>query len=100
MGRRKLNTPKSTVRSALRRLWLRSRERATALRNAKYTCARCGKKQSRAKGREVSVEVHHKSGVDWDGLIEMVIERLLPPAEELEVLCHDCHEAEHNKEAA
>ena len=101
MGKRKLTTPKTQVRAALRRLWLRSRERAAALRRTGYCCERCGIKQSRAKGREVYVEVHHKGGVDWGGLIDMVIERLLPEdPDQLEVLCKDCHKAEHGREAA
>jgi 5-methylcytosine-specific restriction endonuclease McrA len=95
MGKRKTTTPKSKVRNALRQLWLRSRERATALKNANYCCERCGIKQSAAKGMEVKLQVHHKNGIDWDGLIELVIERLLPDPEELEATCKPCHDKEH-----
>jgi len=44
-------TPNSRIKSALRQLWLRSRERAKRLKEDKYTCQKCGKKQSRAFSR-------------------------------------------------
>lgn len=89
MSRRKPYTPSSQIRSALRQLWLRSRERQAALKRDGYTCQCCGAKQSKAKGREKSVEVHHVDGVNWAGLIDLVRERLL--AGELECLCRECH---------
>ena len=70
-----------------------------ALRANGYCCAVCGAKQSKAKGREVSVEVHHIHGVDWSGLIDLVIERLLPSPDDLVCLCSDCHKQVHKKEA-
>lgn len=91
-------TTNSRIRSALRQLWMRSRERAEALKAAKYSCCKCGKKQSRAKGREVYVEVHHKRGVDWDGLFDDVRGRLIHPPEDYDVLCYECHQIEHKKE--
>ena len=94
MARRKPNTPRSQVRAALRRLFLRSRERAGALKEASYVCNRCGKKQSKARGREVKVECHHKDGIDWDGVIDLIFERILHPKERLEVLCVKCHKEE------
>jgi len=94
MGKRLPYTPNSQIRSALRRLFLRSREHSAAMKTARYCCARCGAKQSRAKGREVYVRVHHKSGVDWDGLFDDIRKRLLN-ADDLEVLCVDCHDKEH-----
>lgn len=90
-------TPLSQIRSALRQVFLRSRERAQALKNSEYCCERCGVKQSRKKGAEVYVEVHHKDGIDWDGLLKLVRERLLPPAEGMEVLCKNCHREEHTE---
>lgn len=99
MAKKSLNTPRSQVRSALRRLWLRSRERATALRREKYCCEKCGKKQSRAKGREIYVEVHHAEGImDWDKMIDYVYRHLLCDPKGLEVLCKECHGREHDKE--
>ena len=52
-------TPNSRIRQALRLLWMRSRERSQALQNTGYCCAMCGVKQSKAKGREVRLDVHH-----------------------------------------
>ena len=83
-------TPNSRIRSALRKLFLRSRERAAALKRDKYTCS-CGLKQSRAKGREIYVEVHHKDGIDWTGLIDLIRDRLLQTPDKLETCCEECH---------
>lgn len=95
MPKRLPTTPRSKIRNRLRQIFLGSRERAAALKREGYCCERCGAKQSRAKGREVYVEVHHRNGIDWDGLLELVIQRLLPDPAELEVLCKDCHANEH-----
>lgn len=99
MGKRLLTTPRSKVRSAIRMLFLRSRERATAIKSAKYTCATCGAKQSRKKGCEVFVEVHHKSGKigNWEAVIDAVFREILCDPCQLEVLCKDCHEKETKK---
>jgi 5-methylcytosine-specific restriction endonuclease McrA len=88
------NTPKSQIRSALRRLWNRSRERSAALKRDGYCCQECGKKQSKAKGREVAVVVHHLDGINWDGLVELVSRRLLQDPSKLTTLCVACHEEE------
>ena len=87
-------TPRSKVRSALRQLWLRSRERAAALRRDGYTCQRCGAKQSKARGKEIAVNVHHLDGIDWEALIDLVYERLLVPPDRLKTECVSCHEEE------
>jgi 5-methylcytosine-specific restriction endonuclease McrA len=99
VGRKLPTTPRSRVVAALRRLWLRCRERAAALKRAKYTCERCGRKASRAKGREVKVHVHHRRGIDWEALVDMVFERIFQTPDDLEVLCEDCHKAEHQADA-
>jgi len=91
MGKRKPTTPRSRVKNALRQVWLRSRERAGALKLAHYTCKDCGKKQSTAKGKELKVQVHHRNGIDWDGLVDLVFERLLQTPEDYDVLCEACH---------
>jgi 5-methylcytosine-specific restriction endonuclease McrA len=92
-------TVDSRIRAALRQLWLRSKERATALRRDKYTCQSCGRKQSKAKGKEFKVEVHHKSGgITWDKLITFIRKELLCNPDNLEVMCHDCHMKQHGKE--
>ena len=91
MAKKLKTTPRSRVRSALRQVWLRSRERAEAIRRADATCACCGKKRSVAKGREVKLEVHHEDGIDWDALIDVVYERLLCSPDRLVVMCAECH---------
>jgi len=90
-------TPRSRVKDALRRLWLRSRERASAIKRDNYSCQTCGVKQSRAKGKEVYVECHHLDGVEWEFLIDEVFRVLLVNPERLETLCRDCHGVENNK---
>jgi 5-methylcytosine-specific restriction endonuclease McrA len=85
------HTPTSRIKNDLRRLWLRSRERAAAVKREHNTCQRCGAKGSVAKGREVSIEVHHLDGINWDGLIREIRLRLLVNPDNLEVLCKECH---------
>lgn len=89
-------TPASRIRNAIRIIWLRSRERSHAMKNAGYCCERCGVHQSVAKGSEVKLQVHHKRGIDWDGVIAFLRERVLQTPEDLEVLCDGCHGREHN----
>jgi 5-methylcytosine-specific restriction endonuclease McrA len=85
-------TPNSQIRSALRKLFLRSREHSAVLKRDGYSCTRCGAKQSKAKGREVAVEIHHRHGVtNWAALFEAVREHLLCDPAEMETLCKDCH---------
>jgi len=90
-------TPKSVIKSALRRLWLYSPERREALRRDNHTCVLCERKQSKAKGREVKVEVHHIDEIDWDALIEEIRKRLLCDPERLSTVCKDCHRKTHGK---
>ena len=95
---RKLHTPpRSRVRSALRTVWLRSRERAARLKLAGNCCERCGVKASKAKGREVGVQVHHKKGIaQWEQIIDLIFEELLVNPELLEAVCVQCHNTEHH----
>ena len=96
MSRRLPHTPSSQIRTAMRRLWLRSRERAAALKATGYCCAECGKKQSRANGRECVIEVHHRSGITNWAEIERAIRRyLLTSPDELVPLCPECHAKQH-----
>ena len=100
MGKKQPNTTNTMIRAALRRLFLRSRERAAVMKEAKYCCATCGVKQSKAKGKEVAVHVHHRSGITmWDKMFEVIRAELLNK-EDMEVLCKDCHDKEHKKETA
>ncbi len=63
-----------------------------------YTCQRCGRKQSKAKGREIAVEVHHISGETRMKEIEDVIRlHLLCDPDLLETVCVDCHNKEHER---
>lgn len=94
MGKKLEYTPNSRIRAAIRQVWLRSRERASALKRDKYTCQRCGVKQSMAKGREVKVQVHHLDGVDWDGIIQLIRDRVLQTPGRLQTLCEGCHNKE------
>lgn len=93
---RKLHTPSSQIRTALRRLWLRSRERGAAIKRDRYSCCRCGAKQSKARGREVAVEVHHLHGVvNWQEIEATIRMFLLVHPDYLQTLCKDCHDLEH-----
>ncbi len=93
MGKRLPYTPRSQVRSALRRLWLRSRERQAAIKRDHYTCQKCHKKQSKAKGKEFDVQVHHKESIgNWEEAINAVYHYILCDPKELETLCCQCHE--------
>lgn len=92
-------TPRSRVRDALRRLWLRSRERADALKTAGYICEECGRKKSVAKGREVDVRVHHRDGIEsWDTTLAVIYRDILCPPERLAVLCVECHQKQHDRD--
>jgi 5-methylcytosine-specific restriction endonuclease McrA len=93
-------TPKSQIISALRRLFLRSRERSYAIKRDKYTCQVCGKKQSKAAGREVEVEVHHTCGVtNWNEIEDTIRMYLLTDPEDLRTLCKACHGMEHGEKS-
>ena len=92
-------TPRSQIKSSLRRLFLRSRERAAALKRDKATC-RCGAKRSKARGREISVEIHHIEGIgDWRAVENLIYQEILCHPDFLITLCAACHKAEHEKSA-
>ena len=88
-------TPKGRIVSSLRRLWLFSRERATAVRHQSNTCEKCHIKGTKKKGEEVKIEVHHKAGIcNWDEIVDTIREQILVSPEKLEVLCKECHRKE------
>lgn len=91
-------TPASRIAHYIRLCWLRSRERAKVLKEAKYTCCQCHRKQSRAKDKELKVEVHHKKKIDWKKIVEYVRKEVLDKPKE--VLCVDCHKKETEKQNA
>jgi len=93
--KKKSITPNSQIKSALHRLFLHSRERSAAVKRDANTCQTCGKKGSRAKGREVKTEVHHLDGIEWDKIIEYIRRHLLCDPSRLEILCEKCHDYEH-----
>lgn len=94
MGKRLSYTPRSKVRAALRQLWLRSRERAEAIRRDQYTCQSCHKKQTKRKGKEFHVQVHHLDGIEaWDRVIDAIYDELLCSPDRLITLCNECHQA-------
>ena len=93
MGRRLPNTPRSRIRAAIRQLWMRSRERAKALKDSGYRCVNCGVKKSVAKGREVKLEVHHSPPIDWDNIIDLIAKNILEAPQK--PLCKKCHKKEH-----
>lgn len=101
MAKKKKRTTNGQIRSALRLLSLRSPERAEALRRDGYTCQLCHKKQSKAKGKEVKVCVHHLHGeeeANWGEIIKVVRQFLLCNSEDLLTLCVECHEKLHKGE--
>jgi predicted HNH restriction endonuclease len=97
MGKKLRTTPRSVIKSAFRQVWMRSRERSEALKRTGYCCEKCHVKQSRAKGREVYVEVHHMDGIDWPGLVDLFIERVLHDPSRLMPLCEKCHDEVHKE---
>lgn len=99
MGKRTEYTPRSRIRQALRMLWMKSRERASAIKRDKYTCVHCHKKQSKAKGKEFAVMVHHKNQIcDWENMINIIYKELLCNPLYLETICKECHDKIHKKE--
>lgn len=89
-------TPDRQIVAALRAMWLRSVERITALKNSNYCCEKCAVKQSKVKGKEIKLDVHHRSGhINWPAIIAVVRKELLHPASQLQTLCRPCHDQEH-----
>jgi len=97
--RRSDRTPRSKIRSALRQLTLRCRERGVAMKSNGYKCAVCGAKQSKAMGREVKIECHHIDPIaegNWmNKIIDLIQEHLLVEPSRWKPLCETCHELEH-----
>ena len=73
-------------------MFVRSIERREATKRAHYSCNNCGVKQSKAKGKEQNIVVHHKRGIAaWDEVVKLIRENILCDPRNLEVLCPDCH---------
>jgi 5-methylcytosine-specific restriction endonuclease McrA len=76
----------------LRQMFLKSCERNQCLQRDYYTCQLCKRKQTKKKGQELKVQVHHKQGIDaWNNIIDAIQEQLLCDPDELQTLCEDCH---------
>ncbi len=89
MAHKKPNTPRGRIRSALRPIILRSRERAKVMKDAGYKCSERGAKQSKAKGRVVKLVGHHDPKVDLEPIINMIVELLKAPQKPMCTECHD-----------
>jgi predicted HNH restriction endonuclease len=90
-------TPRSRIKGMLRQIFLRSRERANALKDNGYCCKKCGLKATTRKGEEVKLEVHHVDGISvWDDIIDKIETEVLCIGypEKLMPLCRDCHAQE------
>lgn len=89
------STPRSRVKGMLRQIFLKSRERATALKRDDYSCCKCGIKQSKSKDAPVKVQVHHIKGIKvWDEIIDRIYAEVLCSPEHLQTLCVECHKKE------
>ena len=84
----------------LRRLWMWSKERKAGEDKTGKCCAYCGKKKSKAKGRECRIDVHHINGINWTKILTAVREELLCDPTKLTPLCVECHLGEHGKKSA
>jgi hypothetical protein len=73
-------TPKEHIVHAVRKMWLRSRERYAALKKADNKCFNCG---------EIPVEVHHCRPIDWERIDTVIREEILNT--QLLVVCRECH---------
>lgn len=98
MGRKLPYTPSSQIRSAIRKLWLRSRERRAAIVRTGNKCETCHVKASKARGREVNIDVHHIWAPNWERIFTVIREELLVGPENLKPLCESCHDEHHAKE--
>lgn len=91
---KKSTTPKSQIRSLLRKLWLRSRERSFALKRDKYTCQICNRKKSKS----FKVSVHHMNNINnWNEIIDKIYDQLLCDTNNLITVCNECHKKKHGK---
>ncbi len=51
----------------------------------------CGAKASKAKGREVKIEVDHLDGFETEKIIDYIFKHLLVDPSRLETVCKGCH---------
>lgn len=89
--RKPRHTTRANIKAAIRLLWLRSPERAAILKEDGYRCQSCGKKQSKAKGKEVKVQVHHDNGILWDDICDLILFYVFHSKQS--TMCEKCHKA-------
>ena len=87
-----MRTTRSRIKGELRRLFVKSTERNEAIKRDCYTCQDCKRKQSKKKGQELSVQVHHLEPIEWEELISLIQSVLLCDSSMLRTLCVDCHD--------
>lgn len=98
MPKKSERTPRSRIVSHMRILWLRSRERAKALKDEGYQCEDCKRKQSTKKGNVIKMEGHHPKPINWDKIVKVIQQELLIPPSKIQCLCHDCHKKYTNEQ--
>lgn len=79
----------------LSQIFLRSRERAAAVKRESGRCQSCGVKgrpKAIRNGPAVALQVHHLDGGGIDEIMNLIYTRLLCHPSRLQVLCRACHE--------
>ena len=84
------HTPNSKITSPLRRLSMYSRERAAVLKRAGGICEYCGVK--------AKLQAHHQRPINWGRIIRIIRQELLVSPDEMDAICHECHEVETAKQ--
>ena len=97
--KKRTETPRGLIVTTLRKLFMWSPERNAALARDDKTCQVCGKRESKAKGKECSIQVHHiqEGDINWDRIERVIRAELLCPAEMLICLCKEHHKECHQK---
>ena len=80
MAKKQLRTPNTQIRSAIRQLFLRSRERRRCVMGA--DCSECC-------GTE-KPQAHHINPINWERIFRVIREEILN--DDLEPLCKECHD--------
>lgn len=92
-------TPSSKIVHAVRAMSMRSREFAEARKNTANSCCICGRKQSKAKGREVAIHIHHGTHRPiWERVVRAIRQEVLQTPGMLWPICKECHENIHKQE--
>lgn len=92
-------TPSSKIVHAVRAMSMRSREFAEARKNTANSCCICGRKQSKAKGREVAIHIHHGTHRPiWERVVRAIRQEVLQTPGILWPICRECHENIHKQE--